>query len=128
MSSSNRPKTQSQTLKTILLVEEKHAGWLTTKWFLSYLGYTVDSASTREEALVRFDPQVHDIIVTGDFMWGMTGEQMANRIKACSPSTPVLLYTKAPPESSPALDMIIRSPAHLLALKDAVDTLLSNRK
>ena len=129
MNSSNRAKTSvAQTLRTILLVEEKNAGWLTTRWFLSYLGYTVDSAPTREEALARFDPQVHDIIVACDFLWGMTCEQMAGGIKARSPSTPVLFYTKAPPESSPSLDMIIQSPAHLLVLKDAVDTLLSNRK
>jgi CheY-like chemotaxis protein len=114
-------------VKTILLVDDQDDCRLTTKWFLANFGYAVDSARGAEEALALFDPRVHDLIVTDNSMPGMTGAEMAHIIKMRSPGTPVLMYTALPPEERSCLDAVVQRPTHLLALKEAVDRLLTDK-
>jgi len=117
----------SPSLKTILLVDDGDATRLTTKWFLTGFGYSVETARNAEEALAQFNPKVHDLIVTDNAMPGMTGAEMAHVIKLRSSATPVLMYTGRPPEDQSCLDMVIQRPVHLLVLTEAVDRLLANR-
>jgi CheY-like chemotaxis protein len=119
--------TDSQTLKTILLVDDGDVCRVTTKWFLNGFGYEVDSARGAEEALVLFNPDIHDVVVTDNTMPAMTGAEMAHIIKLRSPSTPVLMYTGSPPEDQSCLDLVILRPTHLLALKEGVERLLAGR-
>jgi CheY-like chemotaxis protein len=114
-------------VKTILLVDDEDEIRLTTKWFLAQFGYVVEAVWNAEEALARFDPATHDLVVTGNSMPGITGAEMARIIKMRSPSTPVLMYTGHPPEDRSCLDMVIQRPAHLLTLKDAADKLLASK-
>lgn len=114
-------------LKTLLLVDDDDISRITTKWFLSNFGYAVESARAAEEALALFDPMIHDLVVTDNSMPGMTGGEMAHIIKLRSPTTPVLMYTGIAPQDQSQLDFVIQKPAHLLALKDAVDRLLAER-
>ena len=51
--------------------------------------------------------------------------ELAQAVKARSPSTRILMYSANPPEDCPFLDGVIHKPAHLLDLKDAVDRLLA---
>ena len=97
-----------------------------TRWFLNNFGYAVDSARSAEEALALFNPKVHDLVVTDNSMPGMSGSEMAHIVKMRSPATPVLMYTGTPPEEQSSVDLMLRRPVHLLALKDAVDRLLAN--
>jgi CheY-like chemotaxis protein len=60
-------------------------------------------------------------------MPGMTGAEMAHIIKLRSPATPVLMYTGAPPQDQSCVDMVIKRPVHLMALKDGLDKLLLNQ-
>jgi len=110
--------------RTILLVDDADDCRITTKWFLANFGYAVDAVRTAHEALDLFDPGIHDLVVTDNAMPGMTGGEMAHLIKLRSPSTPVLMYSGNPPEDRSCLDLVVQRPTHLLALKDAVDTLL----
>jgi CheY-like chemotaxis protein len=114
-------------MKTILLVENRDEVRITTKWFLANFGYIVESTPSAEEALVLFDPKTHDIVVTNDSMPAMNGTEMAHVIKMRSRNTPVLLYTGIAPNDETCVDMVIRQPAHLLALKEGVDKLLTRR-
>jgi CheY-like chemotaxis protein len=114
-------------MRTVLLVDDDDTSRVTTKWFLSHFGYAVDSVHSGEEALALFDPKTHDVVVTDNSMPGMTGAEMAHVIKLRSPSTPVLMYTGLPPHDRSCLDVIIRKPTHLLAVKEAVDRLLDNK-
>jgi CheY-like chemotaxis protein len=114
-------------VKTILLVDDEDDCRVTTKWFLANFGYAVDSARGAEEALALFDPRVHDLIVTDNSMPGMTGGEMAHIIKLRSPATPVLMYTALPPDERSCLDAVVQRPTHLLALKEAVDRLLTDK-
>ncbi len=112
-------------MNTILLVDDRDDCRVTTKWFLSNFGYEVDSAPSAEEGLARFDPKVHDLVITDNSMPGMSGVEMAHIIKMRSPGTPVIMYTGEPPEDRACLDMVIKRPTHLLALKEAVQAVLA---
>lgn len=98
-----------------------------TRWFLSNFGFTVESARSAEEALTLFDPKTHDVVVTDNTMPGVSGAEMAHIIKLRSPPTPILMYTGQPPEDCRCVDLLLKRPAHMLALKDGVDKLLARK-
>jgi len=112
-------------LKTVLIVDDDDDTRLLTKVFLNNFGYEVDSANSAGEALARFNPVLHDLVLTDNSMAGMTGEEMAHIIKMRSPSTPVVMCTGNPPNDSSPLDVVIKKPTYLLAIKDAIDKLLT---
>jgi CheY-like chemotaxis protein len=114
----------SAPVKAILLVDDSDATRVTTKWFLTNFGYSVDSVRSGEEALELFDPKVHDLVVTDNSMPGMSGVELAHVIKLRSVSTPVLMYTGRPPADQSCVNLVIQRPSHMLALKEAVDRLL----
>ena len=111
-------------LKTVLVVDDDDDTRLLTKMFLNNFGYEVDAANSTGEALARFDPALHDLVLTDNSMPGMTGAEMAHIIKLRSPNTPVVMCSGAPPNDSPAIDLVIKKPTYLLAIKDAIDKLL----
>jgi CheY-like chemotaxis protein len=111
-------------VKTVLLVDDNVDTRLLTKMFLNNFGYEVDSADCPSEALSRFNPTIHDLVLTDNSMPGMTGIEMAHIIKLRSPSTPVVMCTGNPPHDASSVDVMIKKPTHLFAIKDAVDKLL----
>lgn len=111
--------------KTILLVDDQDELRIMTKWFLASFGYVVESVRSAEDALVIFNPGIHDLVITDNSMRGMTGAEMAHVIKLRSPSTPVLMHTGMPPDDRSCLDAVIQRPAHLLTLKEAAERLLA---
>lgn len=112
-------------MKTILLVEQENEVRIRTKWFLTNFGYVVDSASSAEEALARFDPKLHDIVITDNMMPGLKGTEMAHIIKLRSCATPVLMYTGLPPEDQSCLDIVVERNEQMLVLKQAVEWALA---
>jgi CheY-like chemotaxis protein len=114
-------------LRTVLLVDDDVDTRLLTKMFLNNVGYEVDSANTASEALARFNPTLHDLVLTDNSMKGMTGGEMAHIIKLRSPSTPVVMCTGNPPNDCSSIDAVITKPTYLLAIKDTVDKLLAAR-
>lgn len=111
-------------LRTVLLVDDNVDTRLLTKMFLNNFGYEVDSANSAGEALTRFNPILHDLVLTDNSMPGMTGGEMAHIIKLRSPATPVVMCTGNPPSDCSSVDVVITKPTHLLAIKDAIDKLL----
>jgi len=109
-------------------VDDNDVSRITTRWFLSNLGFEVESARDAQEALERFDPSAHDLVITDNSMPGMSGVELAQAIKARSPATPVLMYSGNPPENCPYLDGVLRRPAHLLEVKEVADLLLARAK
>jgi len=112
-------------LKTVLIVDDDDDARLVTKMFLNNFGYEVDSASSTGEALARFNPVVHDLVLTDNSMEGMTGGEMAHIIKLRSPATPVIMCTGSPPSDCSSIDVVITKPTNLLAIKDSIDKLLA---
>jgi CheY-like chemotaxis protein len=113
-------------VKTVLLVDDNVDTRLLTKMFLNNFGYEVDSADGPAEALERFNPALHDLVLTDNSMPGMTGGEMAHIIKMRSPITPIVMCSGNPPNDCSALDVVIKKPTHLFAIKDALDRLLQN--
>jgi CheY-like chemotaxis protein len=115
----------SNSLRTILLVDDEHDTRILTRWFLNNFGFTVDSTRSAEEALARFDPQVHDLVVTDNAMPGLSGAELAHVIKLRSPTTPVIMFSGNPPADHSCLDLVLQRPAHLMLLKEGIDQILS---
>src|SRR5580698_7116564 len=84
-------------LRTVLVVDDDDDTRLLTKVFLNNFGYEVDSANSTGEALARFNPDLHDLVLTDNSMQGMTGAELAHIIKLRSPNTPVVMCTGSPP-------------------------------
>jgi CheY-like chemotaxis protein len=120
-------KTPEPPLRTILLVDDNVDTRLLTKMFLNNFGYEVDSADSAGEALARFNPALHDLILTDNSMPGMTGAEMAHVIKLRSPATPVVMCTGNPPGDCSSIDVVIKKPTYLLAIKDTIDKLLATK-
>jgi len=112
-------------VRTILLVDDGHDTRILTKWFLNNFGFVVDSTQNASEALARFDPRIHDLVITDNTMPGMTGAEFAHVIKLRSPTTPIIMFSGNPPEDSACLDLVLQRPAHLMLLKEGVDRLLA---
>ena len=85
----------------------------------------MDSVSSAEEALAIFVPEMHDAVLTDNRMPGMTGLEMAQRIKARSPATPVIMHTGVAPEERAGLDVVLQKPVPLRDLKQVLDQLLA---
>lgn len=113
-------------VKTVLLVDDNVDTRLLTKMFLNNFGYEVDSADGPAEALERFNPSLHDLVLTDNSMPGMTGGEMAHVIKMRSPLTPIVMCSGNPPTDCSSLDVVIKKPTHLFAIKDALDRLLQH--
>lgn len=107
--------------KTILLVDDASESRILAKWFLSTFDYVVHSAANAEDALARFDPTVHSLVLTDNSMPGMSGREMASIIKQRSPATPIIMFTGNPPVNLNCVDLVIQKPAHLLNVKHAID-------
>lgn len=110
----------------MLLVDDNVDTRLLTKMFLNNFGYEVDSADNAGEALQFFNPKLHNLVLTDNSMPGMTGGEMAQVIKQRSPATPIVMCTGNPPNDCSGIDVVIRKPTHLFAIKEALDKLISN--
>lgn len=108
-------------LRTVLVVNDDEESRVLIKFFLDSVGYVVDLAQNAEEALARFNKDLHDLVLTDNSMPGMSGEEMAHVIKLRSPTTPVIMFSGNPPQSESCIDFVITKPAHLIEIKDAVD-------
>ena len=114
-------------LKSILLVDYYDASRIAIKWFLTYFNFEVHSARTGEEALVLFDPTIHDLIITNNSLPGIDGQELAHVIKMRAPRTPVIVFAGELPTNHNCLDRVIVKPTQLLLLQETVEALLRPR-
>ncbi|HIJ91038.1 MAG: PAS domain S-box protein [Desulfobulbaceae bacterium] len=79
----------------ILFVDDELMLMELAKMMLDGLGYRVDAYSSSIEALASFEksPDDYDLVVTDMNMPQMSGDVLAERIKAVRPSLPILLCT-----------------------------------
>ena len=110
------------------MVDDHDAFRVTTVELLSSFNLSVESARSAEAALLLFDPNTHDVVVTDNSMPGMSGAEMAHIIKLRSPSTPVLMYSAHPPADKSCLNLVIQKPAPVTALKQGLEMLLAGKQ
>ena len=61
--------------------------------FVVLLGHEADVAADGQEGLARFDPLVHQAVVTDFLMPGLTGLQVAEAIRARSCTTSIVMIS-----------------------------------
>ena len=91
---------------TALLVDDEELVRISTADMLSDLGYRVVDASSAEEALRLLKEGLSpDLLVTDHLMPGMTGAELARRIRRHHPDLPVLLVSGYAEVDSHAADL-----------------------
>ena len=77
----------------ILFVEDDAAGRELGSYNLRKAGYDVDAVASGEEALARFSPDVHALVITDVRMPGISGMDVLRSVKEKAPDVPVLVIT-----------------------------------
>ena len=99
---------------------------------LQSYGHAVTTADKGEEAVELFDPALHDVVITDLGMPRMNGWEVAERVKAKSPETPVFLLTGwgesvAAHEGSQFVDRVVAKPVSAEALMEQLAELRRTR-
>ncbi len=114
----------------ILIAEDEAFVGRLLKRFLEVEGHEVDLANSALEAMERFDPDRHSLIISDRSMPGMTGDELAVAIKKRSPETPFFMVTGfgdimiARGESPEGVDRVLPKPIEQRALAAAVSAVL----
>jgi CheY-like chemotaxis protein len=105
----------------ILVVDDEPIVRLSVRISLQLDNHTVEVVTSAEEALSRFEISTYDLIITDYRMGGMTGLQLAERIKARDSSQRIILVSGSPPfPPTDAFDQIILKPFSNEELRTAV--------
>ncbi len=81
------------TLKKILVVDDDPVIGKSFNRVLSGKGYAVITAANGEEALRKLSSETYDVVFTDIKMPGMSGLEVAERVKASQPWLPVVIVT-----------------------------------
>lgn len=91
--------------------------------YLTVDGHVVEAYSSGEVALQGFRPDLVDVVITDRAMPGLSGDQVAARIKSASPVTPVIMLTgfgdlmQGAGEQPAGVDAIVGKPVTLSVLR-----------
>jgi DNA-binding NtrC family response regulator len=111
---------------TLLIVHDNDVDCrFVSKLFLTDFGQAVDTVRNVNQALMRFDASIHDVVITDNFMTGVTGAELAHIIKLRSPATRVVCYSANPPANNVAFDLVVQKSDLQPMLKEALEKLLS---
>jgi CheY-like chemotaxis protein len=116
----------------ILLVDDDPRLLIVLSDMLQSYGHAATTAAKGEEAVQMFDPTLHDVVITDLGMPRMNGWEVAERIKAQSPETPVFLLTGwgesvAAHEGSQFVDRVVAKPVSAEALMEQLAELRRTR-
>ena len=102
----------------ILLVEDDEPVRNIVGRMLKHVGHTVEITSSGSEALERFQTGTYDLVITDLGMPGMSGDTLADRIRALRPTTPVVALTgwQLNEEQRSHFDEVLKKPANREAL------------
>jgi signal transduction histidine kinase len=101
--------------------------YLTSDW------HTVETAGNGEEALEKFRVGEFDLVITDKAMPGMSGEALAEAVKAHSPRTQVILLTgfgglgKPLEPTETAVDLVVQKPITNAILRACIAQVMARR-
>ncbi len=114
--------------KRILIVDDEKLVRESARMLLEIDGHRVTEAEDGREALGLFEAEKFDLIITDYKMRGMSGAELAVRIKEISPEKPILMITAfydEPRGAANPVDRILRKPYTFAELRESVKTLTS---
>jgi DNA-binding NtrC family response regulator len=112
--------------RRILVVDDEPMVCDAVELMLSFDGHSVKTAANGAEALAYLDAAPFDLVITDYAMPQMKGDELAIRIKARRPATPVVMITAhaellaATRTPLPGIAMVISKPFMLETLRDAI--------
>jgi GAF domain-containing protein/ActR/RegA family two-component response regulator/anti-sigma regulatory factor (Ser/Thr protein kinase) len=118
----------------ILVVEDEKNIREVLEEILSSAGHTVSQAETGEEGIQLFKTRKIDLVITDLGMPGMSGWELADKIKDLNPHTPVILSTgwgvKIHPSSQKRenVDLVINKPFNMQQILSNIGELLSQKR
>ena len=123
---------QPEQASRILLVDDDPRLLTVLSDTLQSFGHAVTTAVKGEEAVEIFDPALHDVVITDLGMPRMNDWEVAERVKAKSPDTPVFLLTGwgesvAAHEGSQYVDRVVAKPVSAEALIEQLAELRRSR-
>ena len=117
--------------RKILIIDDDPTARSVVSEMLSMLGHEVSTADSGEKGLRIFFKNNFDVVVSDYEMPGMNGVALSARIKAWSPSTPVVLITGAGKgtilsQKAASVDRILFKPINLSEIDKAIRSLSDN--
>jgi CheY-like chemotaxis protein len=112
--------------RRILVVDDEPFVCDAVKMMLEFDGHVVETAGNGKDAFEAFKKSQFDLIITDWKMPGMTGDELANEIKAQSPSQPIIMITahaemlQTMKVSMKAIDAVVPKPFLLDDLRKAI--------
>jgi GAF domain-containing protein/ActR/RegA family two-component response regulator len=120
------PALESAGGRRLLVVDDEELVRMTLAGLLRTVGHTILEADGGEQALRCLMDHSVDLVITDLGMPGMTGWEVAQRIKTAHPRLPVILLTgwgQQIPQSTPGyayVDQVLGKPVRLEDLQDAI--------
>jgi CheY-like chemotaxis protein len=97
--------------KRILVVDDELVVCTSITAILEIDGHTTEFVTSAVAALQRYSPDKYDLILTDNRMPGMTGIELAERIRSQHPTQRILLLTGYPPlKPTPVVDVVLVKP------------------
>ena len=112
--------------KKILLVDDEPSVSKAIRMLLEHDGFKVQIAESGEAALALYERDRFDLVITDFSMPGMTGGELAGRIKKLRPDQPIIMATASiyivDPANHPrhVVDCILDKPFTLQELREAI--------
>ena len=120
--------------KRVLVVDDEPFVCDAVKMMLAFDGHDVVTTNDAKEALVIFEKEKFDLILTDYAMPGMKGDELAAAIKAKSPQQPVVMITayaemlQSSGNTLPGVDLVISKPFLLDNLREAITKVTTKSK
>ncbi len=118
---------------SILIVDDDENIRNVLSEMLDFLGHKVASAQNGAEAFNALDSATYDLVITDLGMPGISGWEVARRVKEKNAKTPVMLVSGWGAQVDPArvleagIDLVLNKPFHLDDVRRAISEILSKK-
>ena len=112
----------------ILCIDDADVALRVRKLLLGHEGYNVLTANSGEDGLELFKQNPVQLVISGHFLTGKTGVEIAREMKGLKPEVPILIVsaTMEKPEGLEFADVFLEKGEATTVLLDTIARLLAN--